>query len=246
MQAPQLALAATAGLISGFLNAVAGGGSLVLFPALLACGLQPLEANVTNSMANWPGYASGVFGFRHELADQGARWRRLTAITLVGSTLGCALLLRLPAAAFDLIVPVLVLFSSLMLALQPRLKRWAGRTGERWGVLAVGVFGAAVYGGYFGGALGVILLATLALGLSDSLRRLNALKSSLALVNGTVSVIAFALFGPVYWPAALVAAPATLVGGYLGARLASRIHDGALRSAIVIYGLVVSGYLFLK
>lgn len=247
MQAPHLALAATAGLISGFLNAVAGGGSLVLFPALLACGLQPLEANVTNSMANWPGYASGVFGFRHELADQGARWRRLTVITLIGSSLGCALLLRLPAAAFDLIVPVLVLFSSVMLALQPRLKRWAGAShGERWGVLGVGVFGAAVYGGYFGGALGVILLATLAVGLSDSLRRLNALKSSLALVNGTVSVIAFALFGPVYWPAALVAAPATLMGGYLGARLASRIHDGALRTAIVIYGLIVSAYLFLK
>lgn len=244
MNASQLALAATAGLFSGFINAVAGGGSLVLFPALLACGLQPLEANVTNSMANWPGYLGGVFGFRQELADQGPRWRRLTLITLVGSSLGCALLLRLPAAAFDLIVPVLVFFSSVMLALQPRLKKWAGAAGgDRWGLLSVGVFGAAVYGGYFGGALGVILLGTLALGLSDSLRRLNALKAALALVNGTVSLIAFALFGPVFWPAALVAAPATLLGGYLGARMASHIHDGALRWAIVVYGLTVSAYL---
>ena len=246
MTASQLGLAAAAGLVSGFINAVAGGGSLVLFPALLACGLQPLEANVTNSMANWPGYVGGVLGFRHELADQGARWRRLSLITLVGSTLGCALLLRLPASAFDLIVPVLVLFSSLMLALQPRLKQWAGSSGvDRWGLLSVGVFGAAVYGGYFGGALGVILLGTLALGLSDSLRRLNALKAALSLVNGTVSLIAFALFGPVFWPAALVGAPATLLGGYVGARMASRINDRALRWAIVVYGLAVSAYLFL-
>jgi uncharacterized membrane protein YfcA len=247
MDAPHLALAAAAGLASGFINAVAGGGSLVLFPALLACGLQPLEANVTNSMANWPGYLGGVFGFRHELRDQGQRWRSLSLVTLAGSSLGCALLLRLPASAFDLIVPVLVLFSSIMLALQPRLKKWAGQGGgERWGLLGVGVFGAAVYGGYFGGALGVILLGTLALGLSDSLRRLNALKAALSLVNGTVSLIAFALFGPVFWPAALVAAPATLLGGYLGARMASRINDRALRWAIVVYGLVVSVYLFLK
>ncbi len=246
MDPSQLALAATAGLFSGFLNAVAGGGSLVLFPALLACGLQPLEANVTNSMANWPGYIGGVLGFRHELADQGIRWLRLSLITLVGSSLGCALLLRLPASAFDLIVPVLVLFSSLMLAFQPRLKKWAGGGGgERWGLLTLGVLGAAVYGGYFGGALGVILLGTLALGLSDSLRRLNALKAALSLVNGTVSLIAFAFFGPVFWPAALVAAPATLLGGYLGARMASRINDNALRRAIVIYGLIVSAYLYL-
>ena len=247
MDAAHLALAATAGLVSGFINAVAGGGSLVLFPALLACGLPSLEANVTNSMANWPGYLGGVFGFRQDLRDQGGRWRSLSLVTLLGSSLGCALLLRLPASAFDLIVPVLVCFSSLMLALQPRLKQWAGHgDGERWALLVPGVFAAAVYGGYFGGALGVILLGTLALGLSDSLRRLNALKAALSLVNGTVSVVAFALFGPVYWPAALVGAPASLLGGYLGARLASRINDRLLRRAIVIYGLAVSVYLFLR
>ncbi|MFN8612498.1 MAG: sulfite exporter TauE/SafE family protein [Vulcanimicrobiota bacterium] len=247
MDAAHLALAATAGLVSGFINAVAGGGSLVLFPALLACGLPSLEANVTNSMANWPGYLGGVFGFRQDLRDQGGRWRSLSLVTLLGSSLGCALLLRLPASAFDLIVPVLVCFSSLMLALQPRLKQWAGHgDGERWALLVPGVFAAAVYGGYFGGALGVILLGTLALGLSDSLRRLNALKAALSLVNGTVSVVAFALFGPVYWPAALVGAPASLLGGYLGARLASRINDRLLRRAIVIYGLAVSVCLFLR
>jgi len=245
MTASQLTLVATAGLASGFINAVAGGGSLVLFPAMLACGLPSLEANVTNSMANWPGYLGGVFGFRHELGDQGKRWMPLSLITLVGSALGCALLLRLPASAFDLIVPVLVLFSALMLALQPRLKAWVGGIqGERWGWLVPGVFGAAVYGGYFGGALGVILLGTLALGLADSLRRLNALKAALALVNGTVSLIAFALFGPVFWPAALVAAPATLVGGYAGARLASRINERVLRWCIVVFSLAVSAYLF--
>lgn len=245
MDATLVALAAGAGLASGFINAVAGGGSLVLFPAMLACGLSSLEANVTTSMANWPGYAGGVYGFRSELSGQAVRWRPLSLVTLLGSALGCALLLRLPASTFDLVVPVLVLFASVMLALQPHLKAWVGKAGHtRWGLLTVGVFFSAVYGGYFGGALGVILLGTLALGLADSLRRLNALKSVLSLVNGTVSLTAFALFGPVHWPLALIAAPATLAGGYIGARLASRIHDQVLRWSIVLFGVIVSGYLF--
>lgn len=245
MELTQVLIAVSAGLASGFINAVAGGGSLVLFPAMLACGLNSLQANVTCSLANWPGYLGGVLGFRSELVGQKHRLPPLILFTLLGSSLGCALLLRLPVSTFDVVVPILVLFASLMLALQPRLKRWAGGSGQtRWGILSVGVFCSAIYGGYFGGALGVILLGTLALGLGDTLRRLNALKVVLTLVNGTVSLVAFTLFGPVHWGLALLAAPATLMGGYLGARLATRIPDRPLRVGIVLFSIVVAGYLF--
>ena len=244
MLGPHLVLVATAGLLSGAINAVAGGGSLILFPALLATGLTPLQANVTNSMANWPGYCGGVLGFRSELQGQGQRVMTLAGVTLLGSSLGSALLLRLPASAFDLIVPVLVLFASLLLAVQSEVQRRVRDSGgkQSWqGYLAI--LAAAVYGGYFGGALGVILLATLSVTVRDSLRRLNALKSVLSLINGTVCALIFAVLGPVDWTAAAVAAPATLVGGYAGARLASRINDKVLRRCIVVFGIGVSIYL---
>ena len=247
MTEQNLALLALAGLLSGGINAVAGGGSLILFPALLASGLSPLQANVTNSMANWPGYLGGVMGFRADLKGQRSRILALTGVTLVGSSLGCALLLRLPAAAFDVIVPVLVLFASLLLAAQPAIQRRVVKIGGKQGWSGyLGVLCAAVYGGYFGGALGVILLATLAFTVADSLRRINALKSVLSLINGTVCGLVFAAFGPVDWTAAAVAAPTTLLGGYLGARLASRMNDKLLRRGIVAFGIGVSVYLALR
>ncbi len=238
---------ALAGLVSGAMNAVAGGGSLILFPALVACGLPALDANVTNSMANWPGYLGGVLGFRPQLKGQQSRVVRLSGITLVGSSLGCGLLLWLPPSSFDVIVPVLVLFASLLLAMQPWVRSRVGAAqGEGGPALYLGLLAAAVYGGYFGGALGVILLATLALTIHDQLARLNGLKSCLSLINGTVSVAIFAAFGPVHWTAAAVAAPATLLGGYLGARLAGRLNERLLRRGIVTFGIGVSIYLGLR
>lgn len=240
-------LIATAGLLSGAINAVAGGGSLVLFPALVASGLTPLCANVTNSMANLPGYAGGVLGFRSDLQGQRGRVLSVVGVTVLGASLGCALLLRLPDRAFNLIVPALVLFASLLLAAQPAIKRRAQEAHEdRVWQRQLALLAAAVYGGYFGGALGVILLATLAFTVADELRRLNALKSVISLVNGSVCAIAFALFAPVHWPAAALAAPTNLLGGYLGARLASRISERWLRWGIVVYGVLVAIYLGLR
>ena len=197
----QLAFLITAGLIAGAVNAVAGGGSLLVFPALLAVGFPPLAANVTNSVAQWPGYLGVVAGARHELPGQGRRLVLTSTVAVFGSAVGCVLLLVLPGSVFDAVVPVLVLLASVLLGLQPWLKRWIPPpepgTPDRLPVLLPAIFFAAVYGGYFGGALGVILIATLSLCAGDELKRLNATKGVLSLVVATVTVVIFALRAPV-------------------------------------------------
>ncbi|GAA2562363.1 sulfite exporter TauE/SafE family protein [Pseudonocardia hydrocarbonoxydans] len=238
-----------AGLLAGGVNAVAGGGSLLVFPALLAVGFPPLAANVTNSVAQWPGYLGIVAGARRDLRGQGGRILRTSAVAAVGSAIGCVLLLVLPGEVFDAVVPVLVLLASVVMALGPWLKRWigtphAGAPDRNLGLLP-SVFLAAVYGGYFGGALGVILVATLSLCVGDELRRVNALKGLLSLVIATVTVAVFAFGAPVDWLAVALLAPTTLVGGYLGAKLARRLPENVLRWAVVLLGLGVAGYLFL-
>ena len=240
----EVAFLALAGLLAGGLNAVAGGGSLVLFPALLAVGLPPLSANVTNSVAVWPGYVGTSVGYREELSGQWRRVLGLTLTALLGGTAGAVLLLTTPAEVFDLVVPVLVVLASLLLAVQTAVTRWVSRLpgssgGSRSPLLHVALFLAAVYGGYFGGALGVILLATLAVFLTDPLQHVNALKSVLSLLVNTVALIAFALFGPVVWSAVAVAAPAALLGGYLGAKVARRLPATVLRAVVVLFGLGV-------
>jgi uncharacterized protein len=244
------AFVAAAGFVGGAVNAVAGGGSLVVFPALVATGLGTLVANVTNSVALWPGFLGGVLGFRRELAGQRGRAWVLSALAAVGGGIGCALLLTTPASAFDVVVPFLVLFASLLLAVQPRVATLVGQPSadhrRNRGVLYPVVLLAAVYGGYFGGALGVILLGTLALTLADTLRRLNALKGVLQLVVATVTVVAFGLFGPVDWVAVAVVAPASLAGGFAGARVARHLDDRVLRWCVVVLGVVVAALLFVR
>jgi uncharacterized protein len=246
----QLAFLVVAGLIAGAVNAVAGGGSLLVFPALLAVGFPPLAANVTNSVAQWPGYVGVVAGARHELPGQGRRLALTSVVSVFGAALGCVLLLVLPAAVFDAVVPVLVLLASALLGLQPWLKRWipppAPGMPDRLGVLLPAIFFAAVYGGYFGGALGVILIATLSLCAGDELKRLNATKGVLSLVIASVTVVIFALRAPVNWAAVALLAPSTLVGGYLGARLARRLPENVLRAAVVLLGLSVGIYLLVR
>ena len=245
MQIADAFLTAGAGLVAGGVNAIAGGGSLLLFPALIAAGYGTLAANVTNSVALWPGYLGGAYGFRAELAGLRSRLVTLGVIAAVGSVLGCVLLLATPEGAFDVVVPFLVLVASLLLAVQPRVRALVGgRT--RPAVLYPAVGLASVYGGYFGGALGVILLGTLALTLPDGLRRLNAVKAVLQLIVGTVTVVAFGIFGPVDWVAVAVIAPAALAGGLLGAKLARRVDDELLRRAVVVFGVLVAVLLFVR
>jgi uncharacterized protein len=238
-----------AGLVAGGVNAVAGGGSLLVFPALLAVGFPPLAANVTNSVAQWPGYLGQVVGGQEELRGQRRRMLLTSAAGVAGSAVGCGLLLVLPDAVFDAIVPVLVLLASAMLALSPRIKRWVGTpepgAPDRLAALLPAVFMAAIYGGYFGGALGVILIATLSLCAHDRLVRLNALKGVLSLAIATVTVVIFAIGAPVDWTAVALLAPTTLIGGFLGAKLARRLPEPVLRWSVVILGLAVGVYLLL-
>ena len=246
----QLVFLLVAGLVAGGVNAVAGGGSLLVFPALLAVGFTPLAANVTNSVAQWPGYLGLVVGARDDLRGQRRRILLTSAAGIAGSAVGCALLLVLPGAVFDAVVPALVLLASVLLALQPSIKRWIGAppagAPDRVAVLVPAVFVAAVYGGYFGGALGVILIATLSLCAGDELKRLNATKGVLSLVIASVTVVIFALRAPVNWAAVALLAPSTLVGGYLGARLARRLPENVLRAAVVLLGLSVGIYLLVR
>jgi hypothetical protein len=249
VSAVDLLIAAGVALLAGGINSIAGGGSLILFPTLVALGLGTVPANVTNSIAQWPGYIGGVLGFRGEYAGQRGRLVRFSVVAVLGGTVGSVLLLTTPSQAFDTVVPVLVLLASLLLAAQPlvtkRLKSAEdGRTRDPvW--LYVALFLATVYGGYFGGALGVILVGVLGLGLGR-LKLANAMKSAISLTTATVTVAVFGIFGPVSWLYVAVCAPASLLGGFLGAKVATRIPTTPLRVLIVVFGVSVAVYLFFR
>ena len=250
MSAADLLIAAGVALLAGGINSIAGGGSLILFPTLVALGLPTVAANVTNSVSQFPGYVGGVLGFRREYAGQRRRLVAFSVVGVLGSTVGAVLLLTTPSEAFDTVVPVLVLAASLLLAVQPLItRRLRSREGDGarrdpvW--LYVALFFATVYGGYFGGALGVILVGVLGVGLGR-LKLANALKSALSLVAALVTVVVFGFFGPVQWEYVAVCAPASLVGGYLGATVATRIPTTPLRVLIVVFGVTVAVYLFLR
>ena len=230
-----IVLLAAAGFLAGALNAAAGGGSLISFPALIAVGYPPLTANVTNNIAVAPGYVTGATGYRRELRGQGHRILPLTVASAIGSLVGVGLILISSQSAFESIVPFLVLAACVLLAFQPAItRRLEEHSGDRdrpgSGVLA-GQALAAVYGGYFSAALGVVVLAVLGLAFDDTLQRLNALKALLQLIIGAVSAVGFALVTPVAWTAVAVVAPASVVGGEVGARLARRVSDRALSAS---------------
>jgi len=256
MNAAQIALLLGAGFAAGAVNAVAGGGSLVTFPALLSTGLSQIAANVTNSVAVSPGYVASVYGSRTDLAEITATRGRgmllkLAPTTVIGAVAGCVLLRVTPPAAFKWIVPFLVLGAALVLAFQDRLRSVVGHPRDltprgRTVALHVTVGLGAIYGGYFGAALGVMLVSSLGLVIDETLKRINALKNAISAVVGLVTVVAFALYFPVDWADVALLAPATMVGGYLGARLARRLPPLVLRAVIVTLGLVVGVVLLIK
>lgn len=241
MDAGTLALVAAVALAAGAVNAVAGGGSLLLFPSLVAAGLPPLAANVTNTTALWPGYVGAIAGFRRELVGQGRAVLVLGTTGLVGGAVGAGLLLASGEAAFEALVPFLVLGAALLLAVQPRLTQAVqgrpGAGGVGAPLLHAAVLLAGVYGGYFGGLLGVLLLAVLGVFLGGPMASLAALRSVLSLLVNTVALIAFAVLGPVDWTVVAVTAPAALAGGWAGARLARRLPARRLRWTVVVVGV---------
>lgn len=234
-----------AGLAAGAVNAMAGGGTLLTFPALLAVGLSPVSANVTNTVAVWPGYLSSAGSYRGRWKDR-RTLVRLAIACVAGGVVGTAILLTTPEKVFRRLVPYLVFAATGLIAAQPEIsRRMARRRTEPVGpghispMLPGAIFVAAIYGAYFGGGLGIVLLAVLALGIPIDLGRLNALKTYLQLLVNSVALVGFAAFGPVDWLAALIIAPASFAGGIGGARVAQRLDARALRAAIVVFGLGV-------
>ncbi|HET9050474.1 MAG TPA: sulfite exporter TauE/SafE family protein [Candidatus Dormibacteraeota bacterium] len=240
-----------AGFVAGSVNSVAGGGSLLTFPTLLALGYPALQANVTNTVGVFPGNLGGVTGYRRELAGQRDILVRCFAAGMAGSVLGSALLLHTSEAAFRRVVPWLIVVASAVVLMQPLLTRrlramLGARGGEGAGRRGAGLAAPAavgilsVYGGYFGAAVGVMLIAALVLFHVDTLQRINALKTALTLaVNGTSSLV-FAFFAPVAWGPAATIATGTIAGGYAGAGLARRLPDTGLRAAMVAIGVTAA------
>lgn len=255
MDPTDAALLVAAGTAAGIVNGFAGGGSLITFPALIATGLPSVSANVTNSLSVVPGYAASAYGSRTDLAELvGGQRRRVLALiptAVAGSVTGCALLLLAPARAFDIVVPFLVLGAAAVLAFQDRLRSMVGHPHDlspRRRTLAVHcmVAGGAIYGGYFGAAMGVMMVAGLGLVIADTLARINALKNIISTTVGLATVVVFSLFGPVDWLSVAIVAPATIAGGYSGARLARRVPNAVLRWLIVVFAVVVGVVLLVR
>jgi uncharacterized membrane protein YfcA len=237
---------------AGAINAVAGGGSLVSFPALIIAGYPAKTANVTNTVALWPGYFGGSLAYRPELARQRRRIALLLAPSVAGAIVGSAVLLTTSENAFEAIVPFLIVFACSLLLFQDRLSEFARRhrlhttDGESVPLALHAVtFAAAVYGAYFGAGLGIILLAFLIIMVPDDIQHSNALKGMLSLLINAVAVVYFALFGPVEWGPAAVMAGGALAGGYLGVGIARRLGPQWLRLAVITYGLVAAVALFI-
>lgn len=243
-----------AGIVAGAINSVAGGGTLVSFPALVAFGVPPIEANATNTAAVCPGALSSACAYRHDLPREGGLLLILLLPSLLGGLFGAVVLAITPQELFSQIVPFLVLFATVLFGghdlfsrlinVDPNSTERVGTLGRAWG-FSFQLFVAA-YGGYFGAGIGILMLASLGLmGLHD-IHRMNAMKTLLAsIINGT-ALLYFILRRLVVWPLAVLMAAGAIIGGYLGARLAKRVDQRWLRLFVVAVGLIVSAWLFFR
>jgi uncharacterized membrane protein YfcA len=242
MSVAEIAAIAAAGLAAGAINTLVGSGTLITFPVLLAFGYAPVTANVSNTIGLVPGSVSGAIGYRRELAGQRGRIVRLGSMSVAGGITGAVLLLVLPPSAFKAIVPVFIAIALILTLMQPRMARWLLEREidlERRGAVLVplAVYVTGVYGGYFGAAQGILLLAILGVALAQDLHRTNAVKNVLAgLVNG-VAGLYFALVAHVDWGPVAIIAGTSILGAQLGARYGRRLPPDALRAIIVLVGV---------
>jgi uncharacterized protein len=233
---------ALAGLAAGTINTVVGSGTLITFPVLLAFGYAPVTANVSNTIGLVPGSVSGAVGYRRELSGQRARAIRLGAMSVLGGITGAVLLLVLPATAFKAVVPVFIALALVLTLLQPRMNAWLLEREidlDRHGAIptALAVYAIGIYGGYFGAAQGILLLAVLGVALTQDLHRTNALKNVLAgLTNGIAGVYFVFAAQHVAWGPAAIIAGTSMLGAQLGARYGRRLHPDMLRALIVVVG----------
>jgi uncharacterized membrane protein YfcA len=241
-----------AAVAAGLINALAGGGSLITFPTLMAVGIPPVMANVTNTVALCPGYLGATLAQKKDLHGQQKRIQLLLPSAVIGGIIGGILLLNSSDQVFDRLIPFLILLAAALLAFQDTLRFWLqrrqgdkkGNIPEIWAVLPIAL--ASIYGGYFGAGLGVIELAILGLFLKDNLTRLNALKQLLSLVVNVSASWFFLFSNQVYWSAAIVVAIGSLIGGLLGGKLARIISPSYLRWTVVILSIITATVYFLR
>jgi uncharacterized membrane protein YfcA len=233
-----------AGLAAGTINSIVGSGSLITFPTLLALGYSPVVANVSNTVGLAFGNLSGAVGYRRELTGQRRRLLHLGIVAVAGGVTGSVLLLTLPSSVFRDVVPGLIVFACVLVVLQPRLSALLARR-ERHPVhggpaLLLGVFATGIYGGYFGAAQGVILLALLGIFLSEDLQRLNGVKNVLVMLVNAIAAIVFVIVAHVSWEASGLIAVSSIVGGQLGAAFGRKLSPTLLRSFVVVVGVIAS------
>jgi uncharacterized membrane protein YfcA len=244
----QAVFVAGSAAVAGVMNAVAGGGTLLSFPALLLVGLSPVVANATSTVALWPGQISSVWAYRSHIGEERSRALLLGVPALLGGAIGSALLLALPESSFAAIVPWLILFACLLLALQGPIKKVvAGRaTGNHpailWGIQLV----ISIYGGYFGAGIGILMLAAMGILISSSMQHANALKVLLALLTNGIACVLFVASGKVDFRVAGLMVVASLLGGWVGAHLAKRLSPAGMRGFAIVVGLVAAAKFFLK
>ncbi len=246
-----LLFALLGGIGGGFVNSVAGGGTLVTFPVLTAIGIPALDANITNAVALSPGYAGGVYAQRGDFGGRASLARALAITAIAGGVTGAALLLVTGERLFTLIVPWLILFATALLAFQTPLRRLVSRARGEHGeastpVLLVPIFAATVYGGYFGAGLGIVTIAILNLLLTDTLNRLNALKLLMSLCANGAAAIFFAFSGHVWWLAAVLMGVGAWAGGWIGGKTVEHMPERLFRWGVVTLGVAVAIVFFLR
>lgn len=253
MTLPQGAFLFAMALLAGALNSVAGGGSFFTFPTLLLTGVPSIQANATNTVALWPGILASIGAYRKELASYRGVLLPLVSISLLGGFLGALLLLNTPQKIFEQMIPFLMLLATLLFAfggqITTRLRRRFTTTVTSSRLLLIGVgllqFIIAIYGGYFGAGIGILMLAGLALTGMENLHEMNAVKTVLAgCINGIAAVI-FIIKGAVFWPEALLMAVGAMIGGYGGASLARRIDPRYIRIFVIVVGSALTIYFFI-
>jgi uncharacterized membrane protein YfcA len=259
MDATRLLLVVIAAAVGGAINAIAGGGTLVTFPALVGLGVPAIVANATSTVALWPGALGSLYGYRDELAGARSWATRFAIPSLVGGLIGALLLLRTPAERFDQVVPWLVLGATVLFLVQrPLMTALRSRSATAPGTpddptsrppgmpLLLFQLGVAVYGGYFGAGIGILMLAALGFMGFTNIHRMNGLKNWGGLCINVVAALTFALGGFVDWPVAIAMAIGAMAGGYAGSRLAQRVRQEVVRRAVIAIGLLASAWLFLK
>ncbi|MER7518906.1 sulfite exporter TauE/SafE family protein [Streptomyces sp. NPDC126499] len=244
-----------AGTAAGAINTIVGSGTLITFPVLLATGLPPITANVSNALGLVPGSISGAIGYRSELKGQTTRVLRLGGAALLGGLAGAVLLLALPSEAFDAIVPVLIGIALILVLLQPRISAAVRRRREANGTTAhphggtallIGLFLASIYGGYFGAAQGVLYISLMGLLLHDTLQRINAVKNILGAVVNGIAAVFFLFVADFDWTAVVLIAVGSTIGGQIGAKVGKRLPPTVLRGVIIAVGIVAILQLTLK